>query len=175
MKKLYFVRHGESEANAKRLFAGRWDVPLTELGLAQAHHAGRETKSLGIDLIVSSPLKRARQTAETIASEIGYPKDKIVYSDLFKERDYGAMQEKPWDDATGINFDTIPGAEKEAALLERATEGAKFIRNLPEDNILIVGHGTNGRAILRSLTKQEGEVEVSLENEIPNGHPVRWI
>jgi len=172
---LYFVRHGESEANAKRLFAGRWDVPLTETGRSQANQAGKEAKSLDIDLIVSSPLKRASQTAEIIASEIGYPKDKIVYSDLFMERDYGSMQGQPWDGANVINFDTVLGAEKERALLKRATEGADFLKNMPKDNILFIGHGTNGRAVLRSLTKQEGEVELSIENEIPNGHPVRWI
>src|SRR5581483_5723923 len=75
MKKLYFIRHGESVSNVERWHAGRIDTPLTERGRQQAREAGKKAKAqkLHFDLIVSSPLSRALETARIIAKEIGYP------------------------------------------------------------------------------------------------------
>lgn len=72
MKVVYFVRHGESRANVEKVFAGsRYDVPLTAAGLQQAKATGM-LRDKPIDIIVSSPLQRAKQTAKCIAEEIGY-------------------------------------------------------------------------------------------------------
>lgn len=175
MKKLYFVRHGESEANAKGLFAGHWDVPLTNKGRSQAEIEGQQAKGLNIGCIVSSPLLRAKETAEIIADAIGYPRGKIVYSDLFMERDYGELKGRPWDDVDGIDFDKIPGIEATERLVKRAKEAVNFLREIKADNVLLVGHGTSGRAIRDQILKQTGDIEVPIEDEIPNSKIVEWI
>lgn len=176
MKKLFFVRHGESEANAKALFAGRWDIGLTDRGKQQAKLAGADAKKLGIDCIVSSPLKRAKETAQIIAAEIGYPKNSIIFSNLLMERDYGDLQGKPWDSVNYINFDEVPNIETEKELTVRAAKGAKMLQEIKADNILFVGHGTSGRLIRDRLLKKSGnQIEVSIHEEIPNSSIVEWI
>jgi broad specificity phosphatase PhoE len=92
MKKLYFIRHGLSEMNKSGHFAGTIDTPLAEEGRAQAKMAGIKARELRIDLIVTSPLIRASETAEIIARQIGYPKDKIVLSRLLIERHWGDLE-----------------------------------------------------------------------------------
>ncbi|HVX58577.1 MAG TPA: histidine phosphatase family protein [Candidatus Saccharimonadales bacterium] len=175
MKKLYFVRHGESEANAKGLFAGRWDVGLTEKGKKQAAKAGHDVVSLRIDCIVSSPLLRARQTAEIIADRIGFPIDEVIYSDLLMERDYGELQGRPWDQVEDTDFDKIPGIETTHHLIDRAKEAVNFLGNIQAENMLLIGHGTSGRVIRDQLLKQQNEIEVSIEQEIPNSTVVEWL
>lgn len=176
MKKLYFIRHGESEANKNRLFAGKWDVPLTKLGLKQARQASVDAKDLRIDCIVSSPLLRARQTAEIIADGIGYPKAKIIYSNLFSERDYGDLQGQPWASVENIEFDEVSNIETTAQLINRASRAVRFLQQLKANNILLVGHGTSGRAIRSQILGQvDNAVEVPIEDEIPNSHIVEWL
>jgi len=68
---IILVRHGECEGNIKRMFRGRADFPLNERGLTQAKDLGRELKNFPIKYIYSSPLYRARQTAEAIGQQCG--------------------------------------------------------------------------------------------------------
>lgn len=68
---IILIRHGECEGNIKGMFRGRSDFPLNERGLAQARDLARELKSFPIQHIFTSPLLRARQTAEIIACEHG--------------------------------------------------------------------------------------------------------
>ena len=66
MKKLYFIRHGLSEGNVQEIWSGSTDTPLHTEGRAQAKAAGQKAKKLKIDLVVSSPMSRAKETAEII-------------------------------------------------------------------------------------------------------------
>lgn len=154
MKKLYFVRHGESLANQKGLFAGTWDVPLTERGRNQARLAARQATQLELDCIVSSSLLRALETAEIIADNINYPEHKIIKSDLLVERNYGDLQQRPWSVADGIDFEQVKGIETSAQLLARGKKAARFVKDLPYDNILVVGHGTFGRVLRDRILNQ---------------------
>ena len=63
----YLVRHGESEANVARRFAGRTDSPMTERGREQAKAVAEALAKIHFDRIVSSPLSRCRDTALVIA------------------------------------------------------------------------------------------------------------
>ena len=63
----YFLRHGVTDHNLRRLVMGQLDVPLNDQGRRQAELAARQVVGLGISRIVSSPLSRARETAEVIA------------------------------------------------------------------------------------------------------------
>ncbi len=175
MKKLYFIRHGESTANVQRLFAGRWDIPLSEKGKTQAKLAGKDANGLGIDCIISSPLLRAKQTAEIIGGGIGFPLNKIQYSDLLMERDYGDLQGTSFDDISGIDFEVVANIEPLRLLEERAAKALQEIKNIEEDSILVVGHGTLGRALYHCLINSDEEIEVPISEEIPNAKIVRWI
>lgn len=78
---IYLVRHGESEANKKN-FHHTPEVPLSELGFQQAQNVAKRFKNINIDLIYSSPLTRAKQTAEIINKKIKAP---IEYWDNLSE------------------------------------------------------------------------------------------
>src|SRR5665648_595504 len=68
---IILVRHGECEGNIKGMFRGRTDFPLNERGLIQARDLARELKNFPLKHIYTSPLSRARQTAEAISQECG--------------------------------------------------------------------------------------------------------
>lgn len=78
MKKIYLVRHAKSSWDDKNL--ADWERPLNKRGKQDAPLMGKRLAARGImpDLLVTSHAKRARKTAEKIATEIGYPKDRIV-------------------------------------------------------------------------------------------------
>src|SRR6476619_2940060 len=72
---LYFIRHGESQANEQNRFAGRLDAPLTTLGLRQAEQAADRVAALAasgirIDEVHTSTLRRAQETARTITDRL---------------------------------------------------------------------------------------------------------
>jgi len=171
MKTVYFVRHGESEGNAAMIFQSP-ESPLTENGLAQAKLIAKRCVRLPIEMIISSTMTRARQTAEKIAKKIKKP---IEFSDLFVER------RRP-DEVRGKHIDDPEIAEIRRALSEnyqidgarysneenfndmkaRAERALEFLENRKEDNILVVTHGLFLRILIarvifgRELTGREG-------------------
>lgn len=140
MKHLYFIRHGESAANVLRQFAGQVDSLLTERGRRQAAATSPDVAKLGIDLILSSPLRRALDTAKIIAKDIGYPVDGIITNDLFMEHDVGQLAGKSWDDYREFD-ESFEGLESEADFRARVKRGLEFIKSRPEDTVLLVSHG----------------------------------
>lgn len=84
--KLYISRHGQTPWNVEDLVCGRADVPLTEIGQQQARLLAESAVDKGIDVILSSPLKRARQTAQAVSDAIGVP---IQIDDRLIEMDFG--------------------------------------------------------------------------------------
>jgi len=84
------LRHGQTPLSAERRFAGRGDIPLTELGLDQAAAAAAALAERGaIDLVLTSPLLRARQTAEAVAQQTGAP---LAVDDDLAETDFGSWE-----------------------------------------------------------------------------------
>ena len=84
---IYFIRHGESEANARRTFSGQKDDSLlTEKGRQQALDEGKKIKEMDIkiDLVFSSPLKRAFETAKIVSKEINYKKEILIDSRILE-------------------------------------------------------------------------------------------
>lgn len=172
MKQLYFIRHGESVGNAEGWYAGRIDTPLTEKGRQQAQAAGRKAKQEGMnfDLIISSPLSRALDTARIVAEEVGYPLDKIQSNPMLIERNYGQMGGKPWQ--ADVDFDNVIDAESSDELLARAKEVIAWLHQIEEDKVLIVCHGSIGRAIRFHLLDEEVH---DLEGRIANAEIVQWL
>lgn len=95
MGKLIMVRHGESEGNRDRRFTISSEVPLTDLGRQQAREAAQRIAiRFNPKLVISSPYRRARQTSEIIAGELGLPIE--VVHDLH-ERELGALKGESYD------------------------------------------------------------------------------
>jgi len=84
------LRHGQTPLSAERRFAGRGDVALTELGFDQAAAAAAALAERGaIDLVLTSPLLRARQTAEAVVHRTGAP---LAVDDDLAETDFGSWE-----------------------------------------------------------------------------------
>jgi alpha-ribazole phosphatase len=92
MLELILVRHGETDSNKKGTYLGWTDVELNEEGVRQAYQVKEKLSRDKIDAIYSSPLKRAKKTAEVINENFNMD---IIFSDDLKERNFGL-----WDDLT---------------------------------------------------------------------------
>lgn len=148
----YFVRHGESEGNAARIFTGQSDSPLTARGRTQAAAVADELDKVKFDRIVSSDLSRSRDTAEVIAKRRGLTVE--VVPEL-REINVGERTGKTFDETTGMpgwndeGFVAWPGGETLDQVLKR-TLGAieRLTRESPGKTILVVGHGGVNRILL---------------------------
>ena len=92
---LYITRHGQTDWNVLMKVMGRCDEPLNEKGLLQASETRDNLLNTDIDLIICSPLQRARQTAETINKDRNIP---IIYDERIIERDFGEFEGKQTKD-----------------------------------------------------------------------------
>ena len=178
MKTLYFIRHGQTDTNIAGLLSGHIEAILTDDGKAQASAAGKELKAKHqhIDLIICSPLKRAYETACLIATELEYPIRRIEKNPLFMERSFGVLEgtsaEKFFKSGGYKELDSVQGAESVASLQKRAEKALEYIKTLPDENILIVGHGASGRALRRVVNGEPptneyiGELKMINNSEI---------
>lgn len=147
----WFLRHGETDWNARNLSQGSTDIPLNARGVEQAHAAAVALQGRGIRSVVASPLSRARDTAEVVGAALGLAVE--IEPDLhevaFGAQEGLAMGE--WYDAWIAGRFTPPGAEAFAALRARAVAAAnRALRREPP--VLIVAHG----ALFRSLRAEMG-------------------
>lgn len=95
----YGVRHGESVSNVEGFVNAHAGIenPITEKGQQQAQQAGQELADKNIDLIIASPLQRTRETAETIAKELGIDTQEIIFDERIIENNPGKVFEgKEW-------------------------------------------------------------------------------
>ena len=177
MKKLYYVRHGQSEFNVSGHYSGTTDTPLTKEGKRQAKLAAQQAKNLNIDYIVSSPLIRALDTAKIIAKEIGYPIEKIHTNKLFIERHFGELEATPW--LPDLNLDGVADIETVDSLLERSKLALEFLQTVKANHILVVGHGSFGRAFRSQLFPDQPYINTTSNpkaiNYIPNAKIVSFI
>lgn len=91
------VRHGQTDWNLNNIFQGASDVPLNATGIEQAHHALDFSPALPWDFVMSSPLIRARRTAEIIAADHNLRFTGV--HEGFREVDFGWAEGKPTADA----------------------------------------------------------------------------
>ncbi len=136
----WFLRHGQSAANAVDIVAGSTDSPLTALGLAQARAAAALLAGQGIASVWSSPLVRARVTADTVAAHIAAP---VTALPDLAERDWGAWEGQPR--AILDREATPPGGESPAVFRIRIRAALAAIAGpFP---VLIVAHSGTAREI----------------------------
>ena len=186
---LILIRHGQSEWNALNQFTGWKDPDLTAKGIEEAHNAGRIINNLKInfDLVFTSALIRAQNTAEIILKEINQPLSTIKNQAL-NERNYGDLAglnkddaRKRWgDEQVHIwrrSYDIPPpGGESLKDTGERVLPF--FIKEiLPHvcdgKNILVAAHGNSLRSLIKFLDNISNEDIVKLE--IPTGAPIHYV
>ena len=143
--RLLVTRHGQTDWNAQKKVMGRCDEPLNEKGFEQAEETRKKLLDENIDLIICSPLKRAKQTAEIINKDRNI---KIIYDDRLIERDFGefeGMETKDFDFHGYWNYyknDYYESAENIQEFFKRVYSFLDDIINKYKDkNILVVAHG----------------------------------
>jgi probable phosphoglycerate mutase len=147
----WFLRHGETDWNARGLSQGNVEVPLNANGIAQAHAAAKLLIGRGIRSIVCSPLSRARDTAATVSLALGLPVE--IEPDL-REVSFGVQEGQAmaawFDDWVDGTF-TPEGAETFASLRARAAAAINRALTRPAP-VLVVAHG----AVFRALRAEMG-------------------
>ncbi|MGN7477784.1 histidine phosphatase family protein [Solibacillus silvestris] len=158
------VRHGETDWNKVGKLQGHTDIELNENGVAQAEICANFLKDKSYVLVMTSPLKRAKQTAQIIAHKSMLP---IVEAPLFIERNYG--------DAEGMNYEerlakfpdlVYPNEESRDALIARVMEGLnQIIQYQNAKKVILVAHGAVINCILAVLSNSEiGSGKTKLAN-----------
>lgn len=92
---VYFIRHGTTESNIGGKFQGKSDIPLGETGLKQAACLGERFASVPLDAVYTSPLRRARQTAEGVCSKLDL---QPILCEGLREIDGGVLEGRKNDD-----------------------------------------------------------------------------
>jgi len=144
------VRHGQTDWNLEGRIQGSTDVPLNDTGRDQAREAAERLRDGGYTRAVTSPLSRAVETAEIIASALGLPDP--VRIDGLAERVYGEAEGAAVDQLRLLFPHTIPGAEPEADVVTRIrTTLADIAARWPEERIIAASHGGVIGRLLRDL------------------------
>lgn len=165
----YFVRHGQTDWNKENKVMGQIDIPLNVVGLEQAHTVVKNITNIEISHIVSSPLKRAVQTAEIIATALNKP---VTIINEFTQNALGILEGRnKWESLDGtaigdlvtqwrMGYD-IESAESWTHFVSRVSIGLDraFAINSDEKSILIVAHKPVYWALLHILNIQTTDVE----------------
>lgn len=159
----WFLRHGQTDWNAKDLSQGNIDIPLNATGIAQAHEAAAKLVGRGIASIVASPLSRAQDTAKIISAALGL--DVSLIPDLH-EVSFGVQEGQEMGDwfHSWIDGEFTPeGGESFEQLGVRAVRAANQALRSPAP-VLIVAHG----ALFRALRVAMGlRPDVRTQNCVP--------
>jgi probable phosphoglycerate mutase len=163
-RKLYFVRHGETDWNAERRLQGRRDIPLNALGRRQAARSGELLANL---LAISgatpqqfaftaSPLSRARETMEIMRAELGVPPQDYTIDARLAELSFGKWEGLTYREVRALDRSVLatrerdkwnfqpPGGESYAQLLVRVREWHDGLTG----DTNIAAHGGVARALL---------------------------
>lgn len=162
MTRFILVRHGQTEWNRDERFRGRADVPLNATGLAQAAATGRSIAARWHPAVIySSPLSRAVQTAEAVAS---HSDQGVQILPGLIDIDYGRWQgltpaeaRSRWPELVDAWYSTphmtpIPGGETLSAVRTRGLAAVRELACRHEgQTIVLVGHTVTNRAILLAV------------------------
>jgi broad specificity phosphatase PhoE len=148
MTELWLARHGETEWTLSRQHTSVTDLPLTENGERQAEALGRRLAGTSFELVLSSPMRRARHTAELAG--LG---DEVELDEDFREWHYGEYEgvttaeirrtRPDWD----LWRDGNPGGESPAEVAARADRLVERIRDRAPARAIVFGHGHMSRAL----------------------------
>jgi len=141
---IYVIRHGQTDWNKEFRIQGRVDIPLNEVGIAQAKEAGKEIAGKKFDAVFCSPLTRTKQTCLHAYGE----DEKIVYDARIQERDFGKQEglkrnevnfEAYWTEGSQENADC---GETITQMTNRVVEFLDELKKKYKDKeVLLVTHG----------------------------------
>jgi alpha-ribazole phosphatase len=161
MRKIYLVRHGQTDANVEKRYCGQTDVDLNHKGLRDAANIAKVLKNTSIDSIVSSDLKRTLKTAELINA---YHQLELELIPEFREINFGKFENLTFEEIgvkypeekakmikEKINYNFL-GGESLAMLHKRVIKSFNdLLEEKENENILIVSHGGVIRMILTEI------------------------
>ncbi|MFM2411918.1 MAG: hypothetical protein RLZZ587_251 [Actinomycetota bacterium] len=153
MTNFFLVRHGETDWNLVGKIQGATDIPLNDTGRAQAHATGAKMQGRQWDVIVSSPLSRAVETAQIISSYLALGEPRPVPGIV--ERNYGAAEglTGPEVEAFYPNDAPVPGRETRGEVQTRVIASLhELAKEFPAKNVIVVCHGGVIRAMLHETT-----------------------
>ncbi len=161
---LALIRHGQTDWNLDGLMQGRTDIPLNGTGREQALVAASALSGERWDAVVSSPLVRARETAELIAATLGVP---LAGSyDELVEQDFGAAEGTPVSELD-VRWPERDFAGKEPDE-EVGARGLRGIERIAGDHdgarVLVVAHGTLIRQTLAEISGHDARYYPRLDN-----------
>lgn len=155
MTLLTLVRHGQTDWNLARRIQGATDIPLNDTGRDDARTAAAALAGVGYDAIYASPLKRAQETAQIIADELGLATPALTHG--LRERSFGegeGMLVEDYLTQFGDWTSAVPGAETLEEVRDRALDSLERIvrasrrRSAPRaESLIVVSHG----GVIRSL------------------------
>ncbi|HWA97348.1 MAG TPA: histidine phosphatase family protein [Pirellulales bacterium] len=163
---LYLIRHGESAFNAEGRVQGQLDTPLSPRGVRQSVAVAEQLRGQPIVAVYSSPLSRARQTAEPLARALGV---ELRFDDRLKEINAGVFQGHTWPEIferwpeAGAAWKSqdpdfrIPNGESRRDLMLRARAALEAIRETGLPCVAIVAHGGILTAGLKALLEVPAE------------------
>lgn len=156
---LYVVRHGETDFNVQDKYGGSMDILLNDNGLHQAERLVEELVGIPFDVIVTSPLLRARQTTEVIKKVINAP---VIVVTQFAERNLGVFEGLTQEEVKALypdlyerkctrQLDDAPtGGETIRQFNNRITSALEKLKaDYPDKKVLLVCHGFVSRMINR--------------------------
>lgn len=153
---LGLLRHGQTDWNIDFRLQGVTDIPLNETGIAQAQDAAVAIDQEAWDVVLSSPLSRAVDTAKIVVRENNFPALQI--EELLLERSFGEAEGLSHDEwrARYADTNTVPGGE---SLLELQLRSEKLLAHFAErfagKRVLAVTHGALIRKLLRIVSNNE--------------------
>lgn len=154
----YFMRHGETDWNRRRCFMGSQDIPMNATGWAQLDASLPTLARLGVETIVTSPLKRAHEMAVRIGEELG---KEVIVAPQLREASWGKHEGKEIDFTDFLyrwhNGDEIVGVEAFLDFTTRVAQGVAFALEQP-GSVLIVSHGGVFAAIQRILGHEPSDL-----------------
>ena len=157
---IYLLRHGETDWNKEGRLQGHTDIPLNSSGRTQIKNAAEVLADLSfpIDLILSSPLVRAYESAQIVADRLSYENENIIVEPLLIERRFGLGEGLTVAERKDKYPDGIyPEMESYEDLIERARSVFdKIVKTYGDrENVLAVAHGAILTAVLTAITNGE--------------------
>ncbi len=168
--KILVTRHGQTDWNVEKRIQGRTDIELNNKGIEQAYQTKENLKNEKIDLIICSPLKRAKQTADIINIDRNLP---ITYDERLLEICYGENEGKLHNDFdydgfwSIVNTHKYKDAENVNEFIQRVHHFLNDLKNRKEENILIVTHNGVCRAIntyFNGIPEDKNIIELGIKN-----------
>jgi broad specificity phosphatase PhoE len=159
-KHITFLRHGLSTANHEEIVQGQKDYPLHSCGIEQVQHLANYWADLSrtFDQVITSPLRRAKDTAAAIAASLSIP---VIEDPVWLERNFGEAEGLTYTEiqkylstnsSDWSSYEPVfPNSETESDLLERASNGVNSLLQNEYRDVLVVSHGGILAAAMRSI------------------------